>query len=283
VKGAGPTKTSRTHWKGYSMQRFALALLSTTVLGAGFVQVASAADMPARGRAPAYQAPIAAPYSNWSGFYLGGSLGGRWNEVDWTTTIAPVAIGGTSPATYDSSSFRGGIYGGVNFQLAPMIVAGIEADIGWAKNESTRTGIPGLSVAADTTTLRQHWDGSVVGRLGMLVTPGTLLYGLGGASWIDVESNTNCPATAGSFCGAARNQTNEATRTGWTVGAGLETMLMGNWLARVEYRFADYGKIDNTFFAGTADAFTVSEDLRTHTAKVGLAYKFGGGPVYAKY
>jgi outer membrane immunogenic protein len=117
----------------------------------------------------------------------------------------------------------------------------------------------------------------------MLVTPATMLYGLGGASWIDVESNTNCTGTAGSFCGVARNQTNSTTRTGWTAGAGLETMLAGNWLARVEYRFADYGKIDNTFFAGTASAFSLREDLVTHTAKVGLAYKFGGGPLYAKY
>lgn len=262
------------------MRRFALALLSTTVLGAGSIQVAAAADMP-RGRAPAYPAPMAEPYSNWSGFYLGGSLGGRWSDVDWTT-LFPAPVGPTSPATYDSSSFRAGIYGGVNFQLSPMIVAGIEADIGWADNESTRTGIPGLSVTSDRTTVRQNWDGSVVGRLGVLVTPATLLYAAGGASWIDVESNTTCSA-AGGFCGIPRNQTNETTRTGWTVGAGLETMLMGNWLARVEYRFADYGKIDNTFFAGTANAFTVSEDLVTHTAKVGLAYKFGGGPLYAKY
>jgi outer membrane immunogenic protein len=265
------------------MRRFALALLSTTVLGAGFVQVASAADMPARGRAPVYKAPVVEPYSNWSGFYLGGSLGGRWSDVDWTT-LTPAPIGPSSPAAYDSSSFRAGIYGGVNFQLSPMIVAGIEADIGWADNESTRTGIPGLSTTADRTSVRQNWDGSVVGRLGVLVTPATLLYAAGGVSWIDVESNTNCAGTAGSFCGVARNQTNETTRTGWTVGAGLETMLAGNWLARVEYRFADYGKIDNTFFAGTASAYTLSEDLVTHTAKVGLAYKFGGGgPLYAKY
>jgi outer membrane immunogenic protein len=263
------------------MRRFAIALLSTTVLSAGFAQIASAADLPARGRAPAYKAPMAEPYANWSGFYLGGSLGGRWNDAEWTTVTPVPGVG--SPATFDSSSFRGGIYGGVNFQFAPMWVAGIEADIGWAKNESTRTGIPGLSVAADSTTLRQNWDGSVVGRLGMLVTPATMLYGLGGASWIDVESNTNCTGTAGSFCGVARNQTNSTTRTGWTAGAGLETMLAGNWLARVEYRFADYGKIDNTFFAGTASAISLREELQTHTAKVGLAYKFGGGPLYAKY
>jgi outer membrane immunogenic protein len=264
------------------MRRFALALLSTTVLGAGFVQLASAADMPARGRAPAYPVPAVQPYANWSGFYLGGSLGGRWNDAEWTTTTAPVVIGPSSPAAYDSSSFRGGIYGGVNFQLSPMIVAGIEADIGWARNESTRTGIPGLSVVSDRTTLRQNWDGSVVGRLGVLVTPATLLYAVGGASWIDVEANTTC-SLAGGFCLAARSQTNETTRGGYTLGGGVETMLMGNWMARAEYRFADYGKIDNTFFAGTLDRFTVSEDLRTHTAKVGLAYKFGGGPVYAKY
>lgn len=264
------------------MRRLALALLSTTILGAGFAQLASAADVPVRGRAPAYPAPAPEPYSNWSGFYLGGSLGGRWDDAEWTTLQATVPVGPNRSATYDSSSFRGGIYGGVNFQLSPMIVAGIEADIGWGKNESTRTGIPGLTVLSDTTTLRQNWDGSVVGRLGVLVTPATLLYAVGGASWIDVESNTTC-STAGGFCLATRSQTNDTTRTGYTVGAGIETMLMGNWMARAEYRFADYGNIDNRFFAGTLDQFTVSEDLRTHTAKVGLAYKFGGGPLYAKY
>lgn len=264
------------------MRRFALALLSTTVLGAGFGPVALAADIPVRGRAPAYPAPAPEPYANWSGFYFGGSVGGRWSDVDWTTTIAPVVIGPSSPAAYNSSSVRAGIYGGVNFQFAPNWVAGIESDIAWADNETSRTGIPGLSVRSDSTSVRQRWDGSVRGRLGFLVTPATLLYATGGAAWIDVESNTTC-SVAGGYCLAARNQTNETTRTGWTVGGGLETMLMGNWLARAEYRYADFGKIDNTFFAGTADAYTLSEDLRTHTALVGLAYKFGGGPVYAKY
>jgi len=234
------------------MRRFAIALLSTTVLGAGFVQIASAADLPARGRAPAYGAPIAEPYANWSGFYLGGSLGGRWNDAEWTTVVPFPGVG--SPATYDSSSFRGGIYGGVNFQFAPMWVAGIEADIGWAKNESTRTGIPGLSVAADSTRLRQDWDGSVVGRLGMLVTPATLLYGLGGASWIDVESTTNCAGTAGSFCGIARSQTNGTTRTGWTAGAGLETMLAGMLFGAWDYLDKDDAP---SYFEVIADALSL--------------------------
>ena len=42
--------------------------------------------------------------------------------------------------------------------------------------------------------------------------------------------------------------------------------------------FADYGNVDHTFFAGSGgDEVYMRESLRTHTASVGLAYKFGAG------
>jgi outer membrane immunogenic protein len=65
-----------------------------------------------------------------------------------------------------------------------------------------------------------------------------------------------------------------ATRTGWTLGGGLEGQLIGNWLGRAEYRFADFGTASHTFFAGTVDQVTMSHTLKTHTFFVGLAYKF---------
>lgn len=40
---------------------------------------ALAADMPVK--APPI-APVAAPVYNWTGFYLGASLGGRWSDLD---------------------------------------------------------------------------------------------------------------------------------------------------------------------------------------------------------
>ncbi|WP_339034381.1 hypothetical protein WHZ78_21605 [Bradyrhizobium symbiodeficiens] len=54
-------------------------------------------------------------------------------------------------------------------------------------------------------------------------------------------------------------------------------MIGGNWLARVDYRYADFGTWTQTFFApgiGFDDRFTAHVKARTHTATVGIAYKF---------
>jgi outer membrane immunogenic protein len=60
---------------------------------AGTTLSTQAADLGAR---PMPSAPILAPtpVANWSGFYLGLGVGGRWSETDWQTTcLAPLALG----------------------------------------------------------------------------------------------------------------------------------------------------------------------------------------------
>jgi len=65
------------------------------------------------------------------------------------------------------------------------------------------------------------------------------------------------------------------------VGGGIETALSAHWLARAEYRYADYGRSSFTTARTTSpdfgsqtitDVFDVA--LRTHTVNFGLAYKF---------
>jgi hypothetical protein len=50
-----------------------------------------------------------------------------------------------------------------------------------------------------------------------------------------------CYADKCVVCADVRNETYVWAKPGWTVGGGIEAMLWGNWLGRVEYRFADYG------------------------------------------
>ena len=62
-------------------------------------------------------------------------------------------------------------------------------------------------------------------------------------------------------------------RTGWTAGAGVEVALTPKLLARVEYRYTDYGpyRYDSvTSFPG----FTGQQEPRFSTIRVGAAYKF---------
>ena len=65
------------------MRRFSLTLLATAAIGL-VATVASAADLPRK--APAYQPPPPPPPYNWSGFYVGGFLGGGWVRNDVTDT-----------------------------------------------------------------------------------------------------------------------------------------------------------------------------------------------------
>ena len=86
----------------------------------------------------------------------------------------------------------------------------------------------------------------------------------------------------------------EATRerptdvTTITIGTGIETMLWGNWFARGEYRYADFGtgsfSLSRTGAPPDAGLTNYDVRVRTHTALFGIAYKFGdAGAVIAKY
>ncbi|MBV8839390.1 MAG: porin family protein [Alphaproteobacteria bacterium] len=278
---------------------------------------AQAADL------PIYKAaPPAAPTFSWTGLYIGADVGGRRAIVDPSVTSIVGSIGGTPgaslfpvvcPATgcsngpsLDSSGFRGGFYAGYNYQVSPQWVLGIEGDWGWANSRKALSGLAypnsafaplgflaGFGTAPDASfSVAAKWDASVRGRVGFLMTPSILLYLAGGASWLKVEETSNCTA---SFCGPVGGSgvlgpiaiANASVRTGWTIGGGGEMNLWGNWLARAEYRYADYGSWNNTdsrtcsnplagclFLTATGLTVGTSMRLQTHTGLFGLAYKF---------
>ena len=275
------------------------------VLSLGLVNVASAADMAVKAR------PVVAPVvvSDWTGFYIGGSIGGRWTDNSWNTTCQETGFPGNpscivfadrfatnNPQSFNSSAFRASIYGGYNWQVTSWVV-GVEGDVGWADNKRTNAGIPGVesptvvgAPGLDTSTVRTTWDAGLRGRVGYLVTPNVLFYGTGGVAFAHVEATSHCGTLfAVGWCGIAANigrtDTTSSDRVGWTLGGGVEAMFASNWLLRGEYRYADFGNVGFTQLAGptsNVDAFTASVKYRTHTALVGLAYKFGG-PIVARY
>jgi outer membrane immunogenic protein len=278
----------------------AIAAVAVAICG-----VAAAADLPAR---PLYKGPVAAVEDPWTGFYGGLSLGGRWSVSNWTTTSIPsLPVAGapdpsTQNAAFGSASARFGGYFGFNWHFSPAWVAGIEGDLAWANSSKTVAGIPGTYGPAiagaellvppaflqasgpgpDSTTVRDRWDDGIRGRIGYLLTPGLMLFATGGASWIRLDATANCVffSSGGPFCNDPPHPTSEtasATRVGWIVGGGLEAALGTHWLLRGEYRFADYGTMSHTYFASSPlgfDTFTADIKLQTHTALVGLAYKF---------
>jgi outer membrane immunogenic protein len=296
------------------MSKFILGVAALVALVAG---PAMAADIAVK----AVKAPLPPePVYSWTGFYLGASVGARSSLVDASVTAATIdpslnagsavipsaaqcaALGGCIPGEpLNDTAFRGSVYAGWNWQVSPVWVLGVEGDAGWANKTTTLVGLdypmsqlPTFGGAAGNTfAVKTTWDASVRGRAGWLFNPSVLLYVTGGAAWLHVESTSTCTTLAaanGSVCipglYAPSIITDSSTKTGWTIGGGIEALLNPYWVARAEYRYADFGTISNTDtrFAQGLAPLVVSYDLRvkTHTALFGIAYKFGG-PVLAKY
>ena len=270
--------------------------VAAAIAALGFAGAASAADLPVK----AVQAPVIAP-DLWTGFYLGLSAGGRWNKDPWTATgfeipaVPTFVTGRDNPHDFTSSSGRFGLYGGYNWRIQQMWVVGLEADVAWARNKSSNAGIPGLIGLpggfgqGDTTQVKDSWDAGIRARAGYLITPTTLLYATGGVSWMKSEASLTC-STAGppaSWC-TGTNQTSGRTDTasktvvGWTLGGGIEGVIAPNWLLRGEYRYTNYQGYHVTLMQGGGalpNIDVVDADIgriRTHTALIGLAYRFGG-------
>jgi outer membrane immunogenic protein len=224
-----------------------------------FAAPAFAADIAARPytKAPAYTAPEVV--YNWTGFYIGGHVGG--------------AFGGDNSLLGNSGRFLGGVQGGFDYQFAGNWVLGAEAQYSWlANNNNNGVLFPGGTLV----TSNNDQLGSVTGRLGYAWGP-ALLYGKGGFAWRD---NTNLAATVAGAPAAFTTSGNR--REGYTVGAGLEYMFTPNWSAKVEYQYYNFG--NTTFNTGPADIVGTRFRDDEHTVKAGLNYRFGwGGPVVAKY
>src|ERR1700730_7767890 len=89
---------------------------------------AFAADMPTK--APAY-APVAV--YNWTGFYVGGHIGGAWSNTTVADVSTPLAVF-AFPATrigVSGSGFLGGVQLGYNWQTGPWVF-GVQGDFAWS-------------------------------------------------------------------------------------------------------------------------------------------------------
>lgn len=245
--------------------RFVAAFV-VALLAAAFTGAAGAASAP----------PV------WTGFYVGGGAGLRASRTDLNTIDFLIpglpGIPGILPQSFNDTSFRGGPYVGANWQFAPRWVAGVEADAGFGSRTTSQVGL--LPVFAgvffpilpgDRTDLKLSWDASLRGRLGYLVTPSTLIYGTAGPAWQRFALTSVCDIG----CGIVT--TTQGTRRGWAIGAGVETEIGGHWLARAEYRYANFGTARETLDYGVPLSTTATVDfkLSTSTALFGLAYRFG--------
>jgi outer membrane immunogenic protein len=232
---------------------FALAAVASVTMGTG---IASAADI-AR---PVYKAPpsgmIPVTY-DWTGFYVGGHVGYGWADKNWTDGF------GLFDVSHKADGFLGGVQGGYNYQIGQFVL-GLEGDWSWS-------GMRGSNNAfASTFNTDVDWTATITGRVGMAFDR-WLVYGKGGVAFTRDRYSTN-------FYTAPGVELTDS-RTGWVVGAGVEYAFAPQWSAKLEYNYMDFGTKSVSFAPG----FSTNIDQTVQAVKLGVNYKFGGGPIIARY
>ena len=234
-----------------------LLLMTTGLLVLG--SPALAADLAARPYTKA-PPPVMATIYDWSGFYIGANGGGGWSHNTWDL------VGGGREGSHDSTGGTIGGQIGYRWQTGP-VVFGLEAQGNWA--DFSGDNLSALFATRNRT--KTDAFGLFTGQIGYAWN-NVLLYAKGGAA---VTSNkyTITSAATGAFLGS-----NNDTRWGGVVGAGLEYGFAPNWSAGVEY---DHLFMDrHTISFGALGSDSIKQDVDLFTARVN--YRFGG-PVISKY
>jgi outer membrane immunogenic protein len=191
--------SSHNWWGEVAVKKLLLAGFAVGAL----VAPAFAADMPV---------PVA-PVANWSGFYVGANGGyfqGVNNDVNVVGLPNPCnspAAGCLTPPNYSNTSGlaatfdtpakqKGVLYGGqigLNSQIVPKIVVGIEADLRGVSNNNDGVTVGSVTpnanfplspvVQSATVSSKLDYLGTIRARAGYLVTPSFLFYITGGLAY----------------------------------------------------------------------------------------------------
>ena len=180
----------------------AIAALSV-LLGASVG--ANAADM----RMPVKAPPPPPPFS-WTGFYIGGNLGGAWAHRDWTDNFGLDFGGGNSNGVFVAGGQVGGNYQFNNF------VIGVEGTFDWSANNNNNSNgiaVPALGGNVVRVTSNDTWLSTLAARFGVAWT---------------VYCSMARPAAAGS---ATSGFTVTNVTTGASITGSTATQQAGGWWA----------------------------------------------------
>jgi len=223
--------------------------------------------------------PPPAPVFTWTGFELGLHVGGGSDR----TRVNLYDLYDFSDS-YNSTGAFGGAHVGFNYQLMGPLVIGVQGEYNFAGLVGNSSAFPLNYVS---TSVREF--GSADARIGVAFDH-LLVYAIGGFAYGDIRNAINFQGSP-SVVGFPVNRFFAANRYGFDVGGGLEYNFWGNWTARVEYRYYDFGTrgfADAGF--GVPGGVTIAIPNHTsqetmQTGRVGLTYKFAwpSTPVVAKY
>lgn len=258
----------------------------------------------------AAKAPPPTGAYQWSGLYVGGHLGGAWQNVDVSDPSAFSVLNGccfglssTENPAAASNAHGGGILGGVQagwmYQIQRLVV-GADVDFSGTglkgSSNNALAAVPGFGYFANEAySVKTNWTATSTVTLGFAKND-WMVYGKAGTAWADNSYNI-AVAGAGGFAPYsgptpfAFTANSDRIVTGWTGGVGVKWALSTNLFVNAEYDLLDFGSqaqhLSGAFTAVPVNSFgfrvapgatfdpvfaqVISE------FKVGLNYKFAPG------
>jgi outer membrane immunogenic protein len=252
-------------------------LMAATAL-VGLAGTAIAADLPIKA-APFQPAPVG---FNWSGIYVGIHGGWEWSAFDpgLSTSSNNLFIQGLTDPGVLGANANGGFFGGhlgINTQQGSWVF-GVRTDIDLSGLQGTLTDANG------SVTHSVPWHGDLVGKLGFLVSPQILFYGVGGLAYGEIKDAASlnftgvgvCVSTPSGPCALSADN----VHVGWTAGLGLEYAINTNVLVGLEWDYTNLGTQGVTFVGnpnnliGTGGTFNVNDKAAWNSVKGTLTVKF---------
>jgi outer membrane immunogenic protein len=266
------------------MRRFNPGLLvGLAVAASALATAASAADLPVPA-APAYTPPAYRPVIyDWTGIYGGLHLGAGLLEDQVTTTTTTALQPSGTQTRLSPFSVVAGAQAGFNYQIQQVVI-GAEGTFTWSNISGTQVTASALLVpfsVSESSTSTPRWYATATGKIGFAAND-FLFYAKGGAAWMGANYTQAIAAGVGNVS----SQTISDTRSGFTVGGGIEFGMTENLSARLEYDYLNFGTKTYTFanLNTPAAALVLPVAIRSSTSLItaGINYRFnwGGGGAY---
>jgi outer membrane immunogenic protein len=236
--------------------------------GAALLALTAAAPVFAADLAVKAPPNVPAPVFSWTGCFVGAHVGGAIREDRITGSLG-------KSASFDTGGFVGGGQIGCDYQFAGGWVVGAEGRAAWTSLKSTNAGsvvffATGATVPSQRTTNNEYLA-SATARLGYSFADRWLVFVRGGAAWTNEKIDDAFIRPDG----LAVDPRGSDTRTGWTVGAGVDWAFAPHWSATLEYNYYDFGNnglllTDNV---GTrVTIFSLKDNI--HAVTTGVNYHF---------
>jgi outer membrane immunogenic protein len=246
------------------------------------------------GRAPPSPTPPSPPAFTWTGFTIGGDVGMGWSrDRGQQTCVDPngtIDGDGCQNIPLGARTGSGGFAGaqiGYNHQF-DRIVIGVETDFQWANiRGSTRLDGPfpssgggeGIAAAVWSSAETLEWFGTVRPRIGYVVFDRALVYATGGLAYGRLSASSNY-STPDPGQPTSRPASLSATRTGWTLGGGVELAISSHVSVKLEGLYMDLGRA-NTLgpevpltYSPAGYAYGKAFEFRDTIVRGGVNYRF---------